>query len=330
MEKSKRMINKEGRFGWNLAEKTMTHQDKYSLQLREAINYAMSPRDFFRPAIVSFCCQALGGASKDTIPCGASLVLLGKAIGIHDDIIDNLKNRKKRQTVFGRFGKEIALILSDVLSFKGFTLMRKSVEIGISREKIARILNTIDQIWSEQAESEILELGSRRKIDISPEECLEKIRMRASEMETIARVGGILANGSEKEIRNIGRYGRLLGTASLLRDELIDMLEVDALRHRIRYESLPLPMLFSLADVDLRAKIAAMIAQKKPTNASLWEIFRISNDTGAINKVGEIIEKVVAEGSLCLHSLKDKTQELSLLLHSLLIEQKDWRLIASF
>jgi len=319
------MICREGTQGWSLAERTMA-QGNYSAPLKEAINYAMSQQDFFRPTLVSLCCQALGGASKDTVPFGASFVLLGKAVGIHDDIIDNTTMRKKRPTALGMFGKEIALILSDVLAFKGFTLIRKSAEIGVPTERIMSVLDTIDQTWYEQAQSEIVELESRKKLDISPEECLQKLRMRASEVETIARVGGILADGSEDSIENIGRYGRLLGTASLLRDELIDMLEIDVLRHRIRKESLPLPLILSAKDTYARANIASVIVEKRLTSANLRDLSRISDDTGAMSRVCELISKMVEEASSCLRTLSDKTRELALLANSIRIEEKDWSL----
>jgi geranylgeranyl pyrophosphate synthase len=326
LEKARTMIIKEGKQGWKLAEETLT-KGKRSAQLTEAINYTMVQPDFLRPAVVSLCTQALGGVLEDTIPCGASLILFGKALGIHDDIIDNLKARKKRLTVFGKFGKEIALILSDVLCYKGFTLIRKNMEIGISEQKIMEILGTIDQTWFEQSEGEVLEVGSRKRVDVSAKQCLNKIKMRASEMEAIARIGGILGNGSEKEIRNLGQYGRLLGTASLLRDELIDMLEIDVLRHRIRNESLPLPIIFAVEDANAKTKITSIMAQKRLTNASLWKISKTSDDAGGMNHVRKLIGRIIEEAALCIQPIENRTEELFLLICSLQIGQKDWKLV---
>ena len=240
------MLEKEGLKGWNCAKESILRQETHSPQLREAMNYITEQPDFFRPAVVSLCSQAVGGSPEITVVTGASLILLGKAIGIHDDVIDDLKVRNQRPTVFGKFGKEMALILSDVLLFKAFALLRKNAEIEVPYQAVNDILDTIDHIWFEQAEGEVLEIRSRRRTDLTPEECLAKIRMRASEMEAIARIGGILGSGSEKEIAALGEYGRCIGTASLLRDELIDLLELDTLRHRMENESLPLPLIYAL------------------------------------------------------------------------------------
>lgn len=325
LEKAKRIVEEEGAKGWDLAKETLLKQETRNLQFKKAINYIILQPDFFRPAIISLCSKAVGGDSEVTIPCGASLVLLGKAIGIHDDIIDDLKMRNKRLTFFGKFGKEIALILSDILLFKGFTLIRKNVEIEVPKRSIAEILDTIDHVWFEQSEGEFLELRSRRQIDITPQECLAKIKMRASEMEAITRIGGILGDGSREEIDALGKYGRFLGMASILRDELIDMLEFSMLRHRIRNESLPLPLVYTMQNNKGRPKIISMISKKRLTTMDLQMISRASEKAGGINYVAEYITKMVEEACAWINLFKGNNEKLTLLAISLTINFKDWK-----
>jgi len=325
LEESKKMMKREGRKGWDFAKKTLLQQKTRNSQLKEALSYAVELPDYFRPAIISFCCKAVGGNAEVTVPCGASFVLLAKAIGMHDDIIDNLKMRNKRPTLFGKFGKETALIISDILMFKAFTLMRKNADLGVSQQTTAKILETIDKFWFEQGESEILELQSRRKTDVTPQECLAKIRMRASELETIARTGGILGNGSEKEVEALANYGRLLGAASILRDELIDMLEPDVLHHRIKHESLPLPLNYAMQKSESKAALTSAILEKRLTKADLCKISKIVDKSQGIKYVADLISKTANEASSKLQIFKDKRNELHLLTASLLIKPKDWK-----
>jgi geranylgeranyl pyrophosphate synthase len=266
----------------------------------------------------------VGGNPKTAVPCGASLILLSKAIGIHDDIIDNLKVRNNRLTFFGKFGKQIALVLSDVLLFKGFTLIRKAFEIGVPQQSIIEILETIDRVWFEQAESEILELRSRKQIDISPKGCLAKIKMRASEFEAITRIGGILGGGSKKEIEALGGYGRLLGTSSLLRDELIDMLEFDVLRRRIRDESLPLPLVYALQNTKFRSEIISLISKQKLSRNDMRRISIASDKAGGFDPVAEQIAKMTKKASLHVKIFK-KREILELLSTSLCIDREEWQ-----
>lgn len=325
MGEARKIIEKEGAKGWELAKKILKTQRTSNPQLQEAINYIIQgPPDFFRPAFLSFCSKAVGGSSDPTVPCSVSLIFFSKAIGIHDDIIDNLRTRNHRSTFFGRFGKDIALILSDILLFKGFTLLRRFDEIGVPPQSIAEILNTIDRIWFEQSEGEILEISSRGQTDVTTEECLAKIRMRASEFEAIARIGGILGNGSKGKVGILGRLGRNLGIMTLLRDEIIDMLELDALKHRIKYESLPLPIIYAMKDNKAKPSITSLISKKKLTRTDLLNISRIADIAGGISFTSTYIDQMNKEIQLCLNSF-GKKEELKLISNSLLISPNNWK-----
>lgn len=324
-EQAKEIMVEEGTKGWNLAKETLLSHRTNIPKLREAINYIMMEYkpDFFRPAVVSLCCQALGGTPEITVPSSASLVLLGRAIGIHDDIIDKMKVRNKHQTLLGKFGKEMALIISDILLFEGFTLMRKNSKL-VPEQNIAKILETIERIWFEQSEGEVLEVESKRQLSVTPEDCLAKIKMRASELEAIACIGGILASGSQEEINALGNWGRSLGTMSLLRDEMIDMLETDMLRHRIRNESLPLPLIYATQKPEAKSKMASLISKSKLATADLWTISKTSYEAGGLNYVADLIAKKAMEAESHIGLLRDKNKELTTFIAAIVMNPEDW------
>jgi len=325
LEKVRKIIKKEGAEGWNLVKETLLNQKTRSPQLKEAINYALLKPDYFRPAIISLCSKAVGGSSEVTITYGASLVMLAKAIGIHDDIIDKLEKRGKHFTLFGKFGKEIALIISDILLFKGFTLILKDHETGTPLKKNGRIFDTIEKFWFEQSESEIQELRSQRQMNITPQECLAKIEMRASELEATTRIGGILGDGSTMEVEALGRYGRFLGIASILRDELIDMLEQNMLKHRIRNESLPLPLIYAMQKPKLRYQITSRISRKSLTNKDLLTISKVCDEAGGMIRVAENIAASVQKACSYIGLIKNENKELELLATSLLMHPIEWK-----
>lgn len=322
LKQARKILEKEGEKGWKLAQENILNQKIKNKQLQEAINYTIleGQPDFFRPAFVSLCCKAVRGNPEVTIPCGASLVLFSRAIGIHDDVIDNSRKRNKRLTLFGKFGKNIALILNDIFLFKGFTLMRKSIEIGIPQQSIVEILDVIDRIWFEQGEGEIFEIEAKRQINISAHECVVKIKMRASELEAIACIGGILGGGSRKEIEALGKFGRNLGTMSIMREEIIDMLELDALKHRILYESLPLPVIYAMEDSKAKSQIASVISKKNLTNTDLRGISDLSDEGGGIDYVSRQINRLSKKAISHLELLQTENVELKLIANSLLMD----------
>ena len=328
IEKAKELAKKEGLKGWNMAKEMMLKHQTNSTELRSAINHVMLEYrpDFFRSAMVSLCSQAVNGGKENTYHCGAALTLIGRAIGIHDDIIDNLKTRNNHPTVYGKFGKEIALILSNALSFKGFTLLGKNFQDALPTQKRAEIFDTINRVWSEQCESETAELRTRAQTNVPIQVCLNKIMKRASELEAITRIGGILGQGSQDEIEILGKYGRTLGMMSLLRDEIIDMLELTMLRHRIRYESLPLPLIYAAQKPQVRSKIIKLIAKKRLTVADLKMISKSVNEAGGMSYVAKYISRKADEAYTYLDQLKNKKEELKLLISSLTISPEERQL----
>ncbi|MCK4478031.1 polyprenyl synthetase family protein [Candidatus Bathyarchaeota archaeon] len=329
LEKVRRLCENEGLEGWKLAQKTMLKEKADSPKLQEIIEYMMLKYkpDYFRPALLSFCCKAVGGNPKTTIPTGAALTLFAWAIGIHDDIIDRSRMKNKHPTVLGKFGKDLALILSDVLFFKGFTLLRKTLDSEISVGRLVEILETIEKIWFEQSAGETLEIQSRGSTDVTSKACLEKIRMRASEMEACTRIGGILGDGSRKQIEDLGAYGRLVGMMSILRNELIDMLEFNMLRHRIRRESLPLPIIYALQDQRIRPQLISLITKSKLTKRDLRNISKLSDRSGGIEYIANLIDRMAQES--CAYAKSFRSKELKIIGTSSLISSKEWRPLLS-
>jgi octaprenyl-diphosphate synthase len=327
-EEAKKLCEKEGTEGWKLAQETMLKERARSPELQETIEYAMLKYrpDYFRPALLSLCCKAVGGNKETTISTGAALTLFAWAIGIHDDIIDQSRIKNGRPTVLGKFGKDLALILSDVLMFKGFTLMRKTVS-KIHNDKVAKILETIERIWFEQSRGEALEVRHRGSIDVTPEECLEKIRMRASEIEACARIGGILGGGTDKQVEKLGKYGRLIGMMAILRDELIDMLELHVLKSRIQKESLPLSVIYALQNPRTKPKLVSLIKESKMTKENLRGISKLSDQSGGIRYVAALINQMSNDADSCARPFRNPG--LSMLTNPFSISPKVWKKLLS-
>jgi len=84
-------------------------------------------RDVVRPSLLSLACEAVGGDPKATVQIGESLILLSGAFDVHDDIIDKTMARGE-ETVVGKFGNDIALLVGDALIFKGLAELFEGLE----------------------------------------------------------------------------------------------------------------------------------------------------------------------------------------------------------
>jgi geranylgeranyl pyrophosphate synthase len=326
-QETRKLLEKEGEKGWRLAKEIFLKQTTSNSELDEAMKYIMlvSPPDYFRPALLSFCSRAVGGTQETTIPIAASMVLFARAIGIHDDIIDRSKRKNKHTTVFGKFGKDVALILADILLMKGYTQLRNFISLDIPTERIVRVLDVIDTVWFEQSEGGINEIQDRGKTNISPQKCLKKIEMIASETEAITMIGSILGAGSELHTEKLGKYGRLLSVAYILRNELVDMLDLKALQHRMRHESLPLPLIYAFQDSRVKPELLSLISSKKLTSSVLRQILQAVNNAGGMEYGVKMIERTVENACSCISILKneDPLKALNYLAKTALLSQED-------
>jgi geranylgeranyl pyrophosphate synthase len=210
------------------------------------------------PALMSLSCEAVGGKAEKTTTIGAALTLIAGAADIHDDIIDQSTVKYFKKTVFGKFGNDIALLAGDTLLIQGSMLLYRECE-SLPKKRKEQILNLLLEALFEISNAEAKETCLRSKLDTTPQEYLNLIKLKAVVPEVHCKIGGILGNANGEAITALGHYGRTFGIASGIREEFIDLLEHPELQNRIKNEWLPLPMLYALQNSKIRSKIKPLI-----------------------------------------------------------------------
>lgn len=268
IERVQRMMEERGARPLDMARKEILRGDTKSVEVQEALDYLVTERwqqmvHMLSPTVISLACEAVGGKQEKTIPIAASLILMAMGIRIHDDIIDKSKTKGAYTTIFGKFGTEIALAAGRIPIMKGFTLLYEASGKTIPTEKIIRISNIIIKSFFEFGSAEALELNLRGNLDIAPQKYMHIIAMKASITEAEAQIGGVIGGGTQGHIEALGKYGRILGTILTIRDEFIDMFEIDELHHRMVNECLPLPILYALRNPKAKKKLIPILKKEK-------------------------------------------------------------------
>jgi geranylgeranyl diphosphate synthase type I len=283
--------------------------------------------DVARPALLSLACEAVGGDPHITTPIAIPMSLISGAIDIHDDIIDQSKIKGSHSTVLGKFGRNIALLVGDALLFKGFSLFYEAVEKGIPAEKIAIILEVIKGTFFELGDAEALELKFRGRIDVTPEEYLSVVRKKAADVRAHTYIGAFLGGGSKEETENLSEYGRLLGILIILRDDFIDMIDLEEAVHRIKTEHLPLPILYALQNPEIKSTLGPLLLKKTITKKDAEEILAIVGDAKGFNRMEEYMEKLAQDANKRIEAVKKNNKQLVLLVEGMLLPE--WRSFAS-
>lgn len=282
--------------------------------LKEALNYFMETcNDVSHPTVLSLACEAVGGKPDTTASIGAAFVLLTSAADIHDDIIDNSDTKSGLPTVFGKYGKDVAIIAADVLWIKGMLLLNESIDSLPSRKK-KEILTKTKQAFFNLGSAEAKESYLHGKLDITPEEFLELIKLKVSVGVAAAQVGAILGDGGPGQVEKLGRYAETLGVLSTIREEFINMFEPDELENRFKNELLPLPILCAFQNTSLKAKILALLNQDEMTESKLEEMAESICNTPYVKSLGKYMRLSIKEEIKNLEYVMQNREELVKLL----------------
>ncbi len=321
MEQVQSLLEKKGRKALEIARKTVLEEEIECEEIRESLKYFMTEywHDVARPALLSLACEAVGGDPELTIPIAIPMTLISGAIDIHDDIIDQSKTKGSRPTVLGKFGKDLALLVGDALLFKGFTLLHEAAEKGIPAEKISMILGIIKSLFFELGDAEALELRFRGRMDITPDQYLLVVKKKAADVEAHTRISAILGGGSKEEIESLGEYGRLLGMMIILRDDLIDIIDLEETIHRVKKENLPLPILYALQNSKHRSILNSILLKKEIKQRDAKTILEVTDRAGGLEYVRELMQKLAAATCHSTENFKYKQKELRLLSNAMLL-----------
>ncbi len=311
VEQVQRLLEERGRKALEMAKKEMLQEKIECKEVREALNYFMTEywQDLARPALLSLCCEAVGGDPGATIPIAIPLSLISGGIDIHDDIIDQSETKRSRSTVLGKFGKDIALLVGDALLLKGLTLLHDVVEKGVSTEGVSIVLDIVKRMFFELGDAEALELRFRRQVNVAPEEYLNVVKKKAADVEALARISAILGGGSDEEIEKLGNYGRLLGMILILRDDILDTTDYAETLHRIEKECLPLPILYALQSDKTKSELVSMICRQPLTKRDIENIQENTARSGGLEGSQKILNELAKDACLIVQKI-DKNEDL--------------------
>ena len=168
-----------------------------------------------RPQMVLLAAGCCGYRDGFDINVAAIIEFIHTATLLHDDVVDESALRRGRDTANSVWGNEAAVLVGDFLYSRSFEMM---VEVGNPRvmEILAATTNRI-------AEGEVLQLLNVHEPDITEAQYLEVVRAKTAKLfEAAARLGGVLAGTDEAAENALAAYGRHLGTAFQIADDVLD------------------------------------------------------------------------------------------------------------
>jgi octaprenyl-diphosphate synthase len=233
-----------------------------------------------RPMLVLLFSGALGFRGPERFELAATVEFIHTATLLHDDVVDESALRRGRQTANALFGNAASVLVGDFVYSRAFQMM-----VSVNRMRVLEVLADATNVI---AEGEVLQLMNMHDPDLAVNDYLRVIRYKTAKLfEASARLGAVLAEARPEVEQACAAYGRSLGTAFQLVDDLLD------------YEGSTAQLGKNVGD-DLREgkpTLPLLLAMERGSPAERG-LIRHAIEHGEVDRLADIVEIVRQTGAI--------------------------------
>lgn len=274
-----------------------------------------------RPYMVIKSCQILKGKVSNAMPAASAVEMVHNFSLVHDDIMDNDEMRHGVPTVHKKFGMPIAILAGDVLFSKAFQVITDS---KLSSSATTQLVSRLSKACIDICEGQLLDvkMAEERKIPSQAEYVTMIGKKTAALFDVSCAMGAICATNKPKDISNLSSFGRNLGIAFQITDDLIGVMGDPKITKkpvgndlREGKKSLPILMAIKLAKGNDKKIILKAFGNSKVSRTDLNKAVEAIRSLGIEENVrGQALKYAEkAEKSLAGYSGSAKTELISLL-----------------
>ena len=234
-----------------------------------------------RPLIVLLAARACGYSGSSHIDAAAFIEFIHTATLLHDDVVDGSSRRRGRDTANAVYGNQASVLVGDFVYSRAFQMMA-----AIGSQRVMEIMSEATNVI---AEGEVLQLMNAGDPSTTQQRYLEVIyRKTARLFESGAEVAAVLAGASPSLQRALAAYGKHLGTAYQLVDDVLD------------YRSDPVERGKNLGDdlAEGKPTLPLIQALRQSEDPAVCDAIRGAIENGGLERLDDILEAIESTGSL--------------------------------
>ena len=168
-----------------------------------------------RPLLTVAAARLCGYEGEHHLRLAATVEFIHTATLLHDDVVDESKQRRGRPTANLLWDNQSSVLVGDYLFARSFQLM---VETGS-----LRVLDILANAAATIAEGEVLQLSAARDLATTEATYLRIVRGKTAALfEAAAQVGGVIAGVEEDRVAALAEYGDAIGVAFQIVDDWLD------------------------------------------------------------------------------------------------------------
>ncbi|MGB0716098.1 MAG: polyprenyl synthetase family protein [Phycisphaerae bacterium] len=265
-----------------------------------------------RPALLLLSARACGKLTSAHHTLAAVVEMVHMATLVHDDVLDEADERRRRPTVNNIAGNEAAVLLGDYLISHAFHLC-SSLDSQFASRRIGATTNTV-------CEGELLQNHYRGVLDLTEQQYTTIVeRKTAALTATSCELGAFFADSSTEVVAALHHYGRSVGIAFQIVDDILDIagdqsIVGKTLGRDAALGKVTLPVLHCLANADAEtaATLRTILEGQQALNGNADQFRSCLDRTGSIEAAVQQAEAYVSSAISSLDCLPDSDARQSL------------------
>lgn len=258
-----------------------------------------------RPIIVVLSAKFFGAEVSDGVLCGAASVeLLHNASLIHDDVIDETKQRRGHDTINNTWDNHIAVLVGDFFVSNALACAIRTNDF--------RVISTISELGKELSTGEIDQIDVAKHHSIDEQTYFSIINKKtASLFQSCVKVGGYSVGASDIDIANLSKFVELLGLSFQIKDDIFDYFKDDAIGkptgNDLREGKVTLPLIYALSHTESprHGEMRRLADSDSLTTEQIETLIDFAKAEGGIEYAYATMERLRAEARCILEPYPD-------------------------
>lgn len=244
-----------------------------------------------RPIIAILSAKFLGKVDERVLYGAAALELLHNASLIHDDVVDETKKRRGKDTINSVWDNHIAVLVGDFFVSNALACAIKTGDL--------KVISTISDLGKELSTGELDQIDIAKHHAIDEENYYNIIRKKtASLFRSCVQVGGYAIDADPADIDKLSRFTELLGLCFQIKDDIFDYFKDDAIGkptgNDLREGKVTLPLIYALHNT-LSPRLPEMqqlMQQDQLTTEQIETLIEFAKEQGGIDYAYKSMERL--------------------------------------
>lgn len=242
-----------------------------------------------RPTLLLLSAQAVGEVQQEHHILAAVVEMIHTATLVHDDVLDEADIRRHEETVNARWSNQTSVLLGDYLFTHAFYLA-STLESTFGCRTIGRATNQV-------CEGELLQTSASGDLRLSRADYFRMIEAKTAELCACScQLGAHYAGGSEQEVADLTSFGRHLGIAFQIIDDLLDLTGEEttvgkSLGTDLVNRKMTLPLILLRDQFDSTTDVELFALLESEDLASTNALHALLNESGALDQTRRTAEE---------------------------------------